>query len=240
MLVRNKPGYEFLSVTAGSHREDTLVCSCLAVVKVHQPAELFFSAFCWYVVNSFSKVPILWVFLYFSATEIALLSLPTNLFSLLTRIFQVQLQYYDNITPSCSWFLRQLVFFCVYTLCVKKTKKDLKFSSPRCDKEISNSNLNLFYIPFLEYICLLSTDSWSKESITEQTDWTFSVMVLQSLMEIVTFTIVDRVLSSFSWDIDLFFLKWKQVSTFCIFTVNLLLGDRWRCSRKFMEITAIC
>lgn len=35
MLVRNKLGYEFLSVTAGSHREDALGCKCLAVVKVH-------------------------------------------------------------------------------------------------------------------------------------------------------------------------------------------------------------
>jgi len=46
MFVRNKLGYEFLSVTAACHREDTPGRKCLAVVKVHQPAELFFSAFC--------------------------------------------------------------------------------------------------------------------------------------------------------------------------------------------------
>lgn len=59
MFVRNMLGYEFLSVTAGSHREDTLGCECVAVVKVHLPAELFFPAFCSYVVSSFSEVPIL-------------------------------------------------------------------------------------------------------------------------------------------------------------------------------------
>lgn len=35
VFVRNKLGYEFLSVTAGSHREDTLGHKCLTVVKAH-------------------------------------------------------------------------------------------------------------------------------------------------------------------------------------------------------------
>lgn len=119
MFVRNKLGYEFLSVTAGSHREDTLRCKCLAVVKVHLLAEEpVLSAFYSYVANSFSKVPVLWTFLYFSAIEIDLLSLPTNFLSVLSRLFQVQLQYYDSITPSFFWFLRQLACFCIYILCV--------------------------------------------------------------------------------------------------------------------------
>lgn len=37
MFVRNKLGYEFLSVTACSHREYTLGRKCLAVVKAHLP-----------------------------------------------------------------------------------------------------------------------------------------------------------------------------------------------------------
>lgn len=59
MFVWNKLGYEFLSVTAGSHREDTLRCKCLAVVKVHLKAkEPSLPAFCSYTVNFFSKVPV--------------------------------------------------------------------------------------------------------------------------------------------------------------------------------------
>lgn len=60
VFVRNKLGYEFLSATAGFHREDTLGYKCLAVVKVHLPAkEPSFPAFCSSAVNSLSKVSVL-------------------------------------------------------------------------------------------------------------------------------------------------------------------------------------
>lgn len=60
MFVRNELGYEFLSVTAVSHRADTLKRKCLAVFKVHLSAEPpVLSVFCSYGVNSFSKVPVL-------------------------------------------------------------------------------------------------------------------------------------------------------------------------------------
>lgn len=59
MFVRHKLGYEFLSITAGSHRGDTLGCKCVAVVKVHLPGEPVLSALISYMVNYSSKVPIL-------------------------------------------------------------------------------------------------------------------------------------------------------------------------------------
>lgn len=126
MFVRHKLGYEFLSITAGSHRGDTLGCKCLAVVKVHLPAELVLPALCSYVVNCSSKVPVLrgylfiYLFIISPAIEIGLLPLLTNFLSLLPRIFQVQQPCCDRIIPSWFWLLRQLVCFCIYVLRKKK------------------------------------------------------------------------------------------------------------------------